>query len=299
MIPPRTILAATDFSKPSITALMFAARLARHCNASLHVVHAEHPLLDAAAGQSGIDLAAETREELQRLIAAARPATECSPQTHVVAGPAVDVILDLARARRADVIVVGSHGMSGAEKLVFGSTTEGVLRRSDISVLVVPSGWTPPRPAAVDLAGTGPLIAGIDMSNPSLAGARAACGLASALGTAVEIVHVVPGLPVLARWQPHAARALDDRVAEARKELERTVGGLKCQAPVEWRVDTGPVPERLASIAGRAADRAPMLVLGKKAPHSGGGAPGTIAYRVLSLASVPILMYVSDTAVSK
>jgi hypothetical protein len=108
----------------------------------------------------------------------------------------------------------------------------------------------------------------------------------------VEIVHVVPELAVLARWQPHAARALEDRVAEARKELDRAVSGLGCQVPVEWRVEHGSVPERLASIAGRAADRAPLLVLGKKAPHSGGSAPGTIAYRVLSLADVPVLMFV-------
>jgi nucleotide-binding universal stress UspA family protein len=292
MIPPRTILAATDFSNPSTAALVFAARLARHCQAALHVVHAEDPLLTAAARHTGIDLAAQTREELQHAIGSAPPAPDCSPQLHAVAGPAVDVILDVARAQRADLVVVGSRGMSGAERFVFGSTTEGVLRRSHVSVLVVPPGWTPPRSTGVDLAGTGPLIAGVDMSVSSLAGARAACRLASALGTAVEIVHVVPELAVLARWQPHAARALEDRVAEARKELERAVNSLGCQVPVEWRVESGAVPERLASIAGRAADRAPLLVLGKKASHSGGGAPGTIAYRVLSRADVPVLMFV-------
>ena len=71
------------------------------------------------------------------------------------------------------------------------------------------------------------------------------------------------------------------------KELECVVNSLACQVPVEWRVESGSVPERLASSLGRAADRAPLLVLGKKAPHSGGSAPGTIAYRVLSLADVP------------
>ena len=182
--------------------------------------------------------------------------------------------------------------MSGAEKFMFGSITEGILRRSDVSVLVVPPQWMPPRPAGVDLAGMGPLIAGIDMSDSSLASARAACRLALALGTPVEIVHVVPELAVLARWQAHAARALEDQVAEARKELERVVNSLACQVPVEWRVERGSVPERWASSAGRAADRAPLLVLGKKAPHSGGSAPGTIAYRVLSLADVPVLMVV-------
>jgi nucleotide-binding universal stress UspA family protein len=293
MIPPRTILAATDFSDPSRAALVFAARLARHCQAALHVVHAEDQLLAAAAGSSGIDLAAQTREERQHAIAAAPPAADCSPQVHAVVGPAVNVILEVARTQGADLVVVGSRGMSGAEKLVFGSTTEGVLRHSDISVLVVPAGWMAPRPAGVDMAGTGPLIAGVDMSASSLAAARAACRLASALGTAMEVVHVVPDLAVLARWQPQAARALDDRVAEARKELDRAVNGLGCQVPVEWRVETGSVPDWLASIAGRAADRAPLLVLGKKAPHSGGGAPGTIAYRLLSLVNVPVLMSVA------
>jgi hypothetical protein len=62
--------------------------------------------------------------------------------------------------------------------------------------------------------------------------------------------------------------------------------------PIEWTVETGAVADRLASIAGRAADRAPVLVLGKKAPRLGEGAPGSTAYRVLSLASVPVLMVV-------
>ena len=95
-----------------------------------------------------------------------------------------------------------------------------------------------------------------------------------------------------ARWRLQATQVLEDRVTEARKELEGIVRGLACEAPVEWNVDTGSVADRLASIAGRAADRAPVLVLGKKAPRSGGGAPGTIAYRVLSLVNVPVLMVV-------
>jgi nucleotide-binding universal stress UspA family protein len=293
MIPPRTILAAIDFSNASTTALVFAARLARHCQAALHVLHAEHPLLHAAAEQSGIDLAAQTHEELQRAIAGAPPAANCSPQLYAVAGPAVDVILDVAHAQHADLVVVGSRGMSGAEKLVFGSTTEGLLRRSDLSVLVIPPEWTPSRPAGPDLAGTGPVISAVDMTASSIAGARAACSLASTLGTEVEIVHVVPDLPVLTRWKAHAATALLERMAGARKELESVTRNLACQAPFESRVEAGAVPDRLASIAGRSADRAPLLVMGKKAPHSGGGAPGTIAYRVLSLANVPVLMHIA------
>jgi nucleotide-binding universal stress UspA family protein len=183
--------------------------------------------------------------------------------------------------------------MSGAERLVFGSTTEGLLRRSDVSVLVAPPEWTAPRRDAPDLSGVGPIVAAVDLSDVSIAGAKAACALASALGTSVEIAHVVPDLAVLARWRAHAETAVRDRVAAARQELEAVIRSLGCSVPVELRVEAGAVPAGLADVAAPALNRAPILVLGKKAPGSKGGAPGTIAYRVLSLANVPVLMYVS------
>lgn len=293
MIPPRAILAAIDFSDTSRVALVLAARLARHCGSELHVLHAEDPLLAAAGDHAGIDLARETHEELQRFIAAAAPAAECSPRSHVIAGVAVDVILDVAHRHHADLVVVGSRGMSGAEKLVFGSTTEGMLRRADVPVLVAPAWWMPPRPDASDLSGAGPIVAGLDLSDPSVAGVTAACALASVLGTSVEIVHVVPDLAVLNRWRAHADTAVRDRIAAARQELELVVRSLSCSVPVKMRVEAGAVPNRLAEAAAPARDRAPILVLGKKTPGSKGAAPGTTAYRVLSLASVPVLMYVS------
>jgi nucleotide-binding universal stress UspA family protein len=238
----------------------------------------------------------QTREELQQLVTSALADAGAVPKLHTPTGPAVDAILAVAHAEHADVVIAGSRGMSGAARLVFGSTTEGLLRRSVLPVLVVPPGWTAPRAESPDLAGVGPLIAGIDMTEESLEAARAACRLASTLGTAVEAVHVVPHLAVPARWQPHATRALEDRVSTARSGLEGVIRELACGAPIEWRVETGDVADRLASIAAPPERGAPLLVLGKKAPHSRGGAPGTIAYRVLSLAQVPVLMYVAPSA---
>ena len=74
MIPPRAILAAVSFSDSSRVALVLAARLARHCGAELHVLYVEDPLLAAAAGHEGINLATETYGQLQRFIAGAWPA---------------------------------------------------------------------------------------------------------------------------------------------------------------------------------------------------------------------------------
>jgi nucleotide-binding universal stress UspA family protein len=294
MNPPRAILAAVNFSDTARAALVLAARLAQHCGADLHVLYAEDPLLDAAAARAGIRLVRETHEELQRFIARAWPAAECSPQSHVRAGAPVDVILDVARQYRADLVVVGSCGMSGAERLVFGSTTEGLLRRTDVSVLIAPAAWKPPHPDALDLSGLGPLVVMVDLPDaPSVAAGKAACTLASILGTSVEIVHVVPDAPVQSRWRAHAATAVHERIAAARQEIEPLIGALGSSVAVEMRVGASVMQSRLAEVGGADGDRAPILVLGKKVTGGTRARPGAIAYRVLSAATVPVLMYVA------
>jgi nucleotide-binding universal stress UspA family protein len=292
MIPPRTILAAVDFSDTSRTALILAARLARLCRAQLHVVHAEHPLLSAAALHAGIDLARETRDELKAFVDSAPPTPDCTPQLHSETGAAVDVVLELARQLRADLIVVGGRGMSGAERFAFGSTTEGLLRRSEVSVLVVPTAWMAPGPDTSDVTGIGPIIAGVDPADFPMASMKAGCALATVLSAALEVVHVVPDLAVLERWRAHAQTVVRDRVSLARQQLESLVQELGCSVSIEVRVESGAVPERLAEIAAAHDGRAPLIVLGRKARNSPGGAPGTIAYRVLLIADAPVLMHV-------
>ena len=198
MIPPRAILAAVNFSDSSRAALVLAARLARHCAADLHVLHAEDPLLNEAAAGVGFDLASETRQELRRFVAVAWPAGECAPRLHVTAGEAVTVILDVAHRQHADVIVVGTRNRSRAERVVFRSTADALLRRADVSVLITPAAWLPPDPAALDLSGVGPLIAAVDVAGDPSAGAGAiACALAAVLGTSAEIVRVTPDRAML------------------------------------------------------------------------------------------------------
>ena len=88
MLPPRIVLAAVDFSEPSRTALIFAARFAKHAGARLHVVHAQDPLLARAARVAGIDIEAEARAELTAFMQGAAPAGEWSPFHEVGEGSA-------------------------------------------------------------------------------------------------------------------------------------------------------------------------------------------------------------------
>jgi nucleotide-binding universal stress UspA family protein len=294
MIPPRVILAPVDFSEPSRTALEFAGRLARQTGAALHVLHAQDPLLAEGARHAGFDLSQDTEQELGRFVAGTVAASAVVPRVHVATGAAADVIVQTAQRLAADLIVVGSHGMSGAERLVFGSTTEGVLQRAPLSVLVTPAQWALVRSTPSDLSGTGPLIAAVDFSTSATEAAKAACRLASTLETTLEILHVVPEAPILARWRPHAEGAVRDRVAAARVQLDALADSLACAAPVQLRVETGGVPVCLAEAAGTSSARRPILVLGRRNPGEKGGPPGSTAYRVLMLASVPVLMHVAD-----
>jgi nucleotide-binding universal stress UspA family protein len=294
MIPPRVILAPVDFSEPSRTSLQFAVALARYTDAALHVLHAQDPLLAEGARHAGFDLSRDTEEELGRFVADASPGSGAAPYVHVATGPAVDVIVLTAQHLRADLIVVGSHGISGAERLVFGSTTEGLLRRALTSVLVTPARSGSAASTAPDVLSMGPLVAALDFSPQALDAAKAACRLATALNTVVEVVHVVPDVPALMRWRVHSENAVRGRVTAARDQLDTVTRSLGCQAPPQVKLEIGDVALHLAEAAASFSTRRPILVLGRRRPGEKGGAPGSTAYRVLLLAKVPVLMHVAD-----
>lgn len=290
MLPPRVVLAAVDFSDPARVALSFAARLAKHCHGQLHVLHVLDPLLEAAARSAGIDLVAETRAELGVFMQSAFPAGDWAPSHHVVTGAAVEGICRVAERESADLIVVGARGMSGVRLPIFGSTAEGVLRKADTSVLVVPDSWRPPRPERNDLTGIGPLVVGLELTPAAIEAVRDGAALAKVLGASVEIVHVVPPMPVLSRWSAHADAAVQQRVRAAREEIASALHYLKGVEPAAVHVETGSINERLAEAVEVRGDRHPVLVLGRRTQAERGGAPGSTAYRVLARIEAPVLM---------
>lgn len=294
MLPPRSILAAVDFSEPSRTALDFAARFARHTGAALHVLHAQDPLLAAAAKASGVDLSQESREELARLVQSVSPPGGSPVQYYTVTGPGAQTISGIAEREQVDLIVMGMHGMSGAARAMFGSTTEGVLRHASGSVLVVPDEWTPPRGTGGNLSGMGPVVAAVEFTEQAVAAARAACRLAALLDTSVDLVHIVAELPVLERWRGHAKAAVAQRLDEARRELAGVERSLGATVPVRLHVESGPVAEGIAKAVAPGDDRHPLLVLGRRSRASRLGAPGATAYRVLTLIQAPTLVYLPE-----
>jgi nucleotide-binding universal stress UspA family protein len=179
------------------------------------------------------------------------------------------------------------RGISAAEHLMFGSTTERVLRSATLPVLVVPGSWSPPQPDAPDLAGLGPVVAAVELSEPALQAAAAAARLAVVLRTGVEALHVIPAFRVLNRWQAAANEVVAEREKAAARDLEMALRGLEPPVPIGLRVETGHVAQTIAAAVAPSGGRRPLLVIGRRNEAS-----GATAYRILSLASAPVLQYV-------
>lgn len=135
-----TLVVGVDFSDASRKALDAAIALAKGLGAGLVLVHADAPLPPGSrAGH--LDPISQVRvevdaDEVRRL--AATWGKKAGAEVVARQGKAADVVLDVARERKATYVVVGSHGRTGVKRAVLGSVAEAVVRASPIPVLVVP-----------------------------------------------------------------------------------------------------------------------------------------------------------------
>ncbi len=140
------ILFATDFSENSKYALPFALSLAQKYDAKLYIMHViqqpSYPLgMYAEISFDAMDkynrgIAESTEKELKKL-----KETELGDfnnfETIVVGGTPFLEILRTAKEKAADLIVLGTHGRTGLDYVIFGSTAEKVVRRSSCPVLSI------------------------------------------------------------------------------------------------------------------------------------------------------------------
>lgn len=138
----RSILCPVDFSANSRAALRYAAMLARLSDAHLIALYVDDPLLAAvmATRTTAPTMIAATETELQRFVDGAfRGATPAPAYTVLTqAGTPAREIVKIAERHGCDLIVIGYRGVGRTSKLLFGSTTEGVMRTTAVPVLAIP-----------------------------------------------------------------------------------------------------------------------------------------------------------------
>ncbi len=138
MLPIKTILHPTDFSKPSESALRLAFALARDYEARLVLLHVvEPPVYYGELGMT-VPLPSDFHESLHRRLSKLVPADSGIPvETVLIEGSAPREILHVAEEQQVDLVVLGTHGRTGVARVLLGSVAENVIRHSSIPVLTV------------------------------------------------------------------------------------------------------------------------------------------------------------------
>jgi nucleotide-binding universal stress UspA family protein len=228
------VLYPTDLSEASAHAAEWAAAVAGFYNASITALHVVSPILMAVPGL-GTSLGGHSREEtetedLRRNVAALfrEPLTDGRQLDVLIdVGQPAQRILERAAGLPADLVVIGTHGVSGFEHLVLGSVTEKVVRKATCPVLTVP-----PRAHATSRLPFKRLLCAVDFSDASLAAAAGALSLTQESGGTLTLLHVLewpwdePPPPNIKELPLEQGRALAEFRRYSEESAKKRLDGL-------------------------------------------------------------------------
>lgn len=140
----KKILVPIDFSDYSKNALKYAVRFAKQFDAKIYLIYVVEPMIypaDFSMGQvaipsTDIDLHSRAEEELRKL---SKDFINGSLQVEILikTGKPFVEIIETASANDIDLIIIATHGHTGVEHLLFGSTAEKVVRKAPCPVLTL------------------------------------------------------------------------------------------------------------------------------------------------------------------
>jgi nucleotide-binding universal stress UspA family protein len=287
LIQLKNLLYVTDFSQPSESALPFAVALARRYDATIHALHVltPNPYASGSFALTGVAFEAEAETAL-----AAMQQLEsqlANVQHRVVLERAVDVWAGVEQATNdcsADLVVLGTHGRTGAQRFLLGSVAEQIFRRSLRPVLTV-------GPAVKTSAHRGGrfhrILFATDYSAASAAAAPYAVSVAENNEGRLVLLHVAPPI------EPGKTdRKLDLSVAEMIQKLYDSVpANAELSIPPEVAVEYGDPAEKIIEAAAqRSAD---LIVLGVRSAQghlaSAVHVEHATAHEVVARAACPVL----------
>ncbi len=145
----KTILVPTDLSNNALNALKYALKLAEAGSSRLIVFHCSNQspaILMEATTPSARELMVKDDIKTKKIAlskhvekALKLTASDIQPRLIVESNPfVVENVLEVAQRSKVSLIVMGTHGASGMEKVLFGSNTTELISKSEIPVLAIP-----------------------------------------------------------------------------------------------------------------------------------------------------------------
>ena len=140
----KNILFPTDFSENSNYAFDYALTLAKKFEARLYILHVIHELIDTTGfyvpnislDQLQNDLVKGAEEMMDRFIKEKMGDFKDYDTMNIIGLPHIEV-MNVAKDKGIDMIVMGTHGRTGIDRVLFGSTAEKVVKKAPCSVLTV------------------------------------------------------------------------------------------------------------------------------------------------------------------
>jgi len=226
LLPLKRFLVPVDFSPRSKLALKYAGGLAQRTGAAIDLLFVAEPapfysgLEDSPLALKQGELTQRAKKRLRPLAATLPPAT-VDGGVFVRHGNAPDEIVAHTRQRDVDLILMPTHGYSGAKRVLLGSTTERVLRQSPCAVLTLRldahAGGV--RRGEKDAPRLSHILAPVDFSKPSDKALRVAVELARRFQSRLTILHVVFSPPPPRRLAALAAELVSGALQQARHDM--------------------------------------------------------------------------------
>ncbi len=281
------ILCPVDFSEFSSKAYDYAQSLAWHYKSTLLLQHVLLPMKlygfwDITYEETSRKAIADAERQLQKF-ARCHTRTEIRPEYIVQDGSTADLILALAEARAASIIVMGTHGLRGIDRLMLGSVSERVLRFARCPVLAVRkvahhAQSDIPAPERIFLK---KIVLCEDFSDHAHHASEYAFSLAEEYGAELTLLHVLEDIPISADLECANEQAINrlhksipPRIREwcAVKEVVRI--GKPYQQILQFALETQ-------------TDLVVMGVRGRSALDT--ALFGSTTHRVIQLGSCPVL----------
>jgi nucleotide-binding universal stress UspA family protein len=280
----KNIMVATDFSEATDRALDYAVSLARRFGSRIYLTHVitfeGHELMEP-------DLAAPTVVDLRRL---AEEGTKKIESSGRLSGVPYQVVIEegklwtgieaLLKKYEIDLLVLGTHGLGGIDKVLIGSSAEELFRQVQVPVLTVGPGAKGEPLRETEFKN---ILFATDFGKWAEREAAFAFALAQEHRAKLTMLHVFAN--VKQTTSPDAVRERD-RITRLLKELLPTEFEVLCKP--DYQVAYGEPGEEILRTA--QATKADLIVMGaKKGQTFAGHLPHTKAYHVVCGAKCPVL----------
>lgn len=300
----KQILVPLDGSARAEQALPVAARLARAAGGSIVLVRVAKLAVDYGGGFTQAPLLTEQVIETElddadnylKSVATSNTLTGITIKTEAMFGQPLQDILSVAEMRRADLIVICSHGRTGLMRWALGSVAEGLAHQSSVPLLVLREGGLVSTLSRVDLTRSLCILVALDGSPFAETALSPATNLVTALAAPNEgVLHLIYVITGRGEDALQGARTYIAGVAE---RLEQKSKGLNLS--VTWSLlRDADVAGAIVDMAGHGEGKAKTEGFGgcdliAMSTHGRGGLErlvmGSVTERVLHSTRLPVVI---------